>query len=609
MPTAADIAAKMITALKASEPDLDSSVGTPLRKIFDAVSESIAESYTDQHLIQYTYDIDSKTGGDLDDFVQLFGLARIPPQRASGVVTFSRPNDTNAAATAVVLAPGTQVVALTSPQVYVQTMVSAIMNPGQVTVDVPAQAVVAGVAGNVAAGQLSTIVKIQGTVNGSNNVAAFIGGTAQESDDDLRARFKATVFRSLAGTSAMYQAVTLEVPTDPTTPLSPAVSQVNVIGSSKRWREQIQVISGVATTSLVGAAYIFADNVFCGTDIDAGTMLSLGSDFSFTPSNPTNRTDATAVLASLGSTMPDGLYDLDYEYVPQASRNDPGNTRFNYGGTNNRIDLWVNGQVIETATQSLVFKSTKLFSSSTSSVYYNMRFTQENSDTVPNPLVGNVFIPLALGPIISVPSVLSVGGTTYTAGIDYWITHQSDCFGYGPSSLYGLVWNSSHKPTDGTVFSLTYNYNKVARMVQDAISQWRLVGTDAQVHCGKPIPLRFNLAIMYDRRYDSTAVNTSIDAALSAFLNGLGFDAPVQVSDILQMIHNVPGVDNVRFLNSTDDGTAYAISRMSSYQVNTQLSVYSTAGRARDIQFGDDQYPVYHSSRIVQKAANSFGTI
>jgi uncharacterized phage protein gp47/JayE len=607
LPTASEIAARMVTALKATEPDLDSSVGTPLRKIFDAVAESIAEAYTDQHLIQYTYDIDSKTGGDLDDFVALFGFARIPAQRAQGIVTFSRANDSNATQTALVIPPGTQVVALTSPPVYVQTTVSAVLNPAQTSVDVPVQAVVAGTAGNVAAGLLTSLVSVTGTLRAANNVNALSGGTAQESDDALRARFRQTVFRSLAGTLAMYQAVALEVPRDPSTPLSPAVTQVNVLGSSKRWREQVQVVSGTAVTSLVGAAYIFADNVFCGTNIDGGSMLSLGADYTFTPSNPTNRTDATATLASLGASMPDGFYDLDFEYVPQASRNDPGNTRFGQGGINNRIDIWCNGQVSASATQSIVFSTAKVFSATSTSPYYTGRFARDRNDGAPNPSAGDVFIPLAFGPIVSLPATISAGAVTYTLGVDYWPVHQSDGFGYGPTSLFGLAWRTANKPANGTVFSLTYVYNKVARLVEDAITQWRLVGTDARAHCGRAIPLRFHLAVMYDRRYDPAAVKTEVDSTLAAFLAGLGFDAPLQVSDVLQVVHNVPGVDNVRFLTSADDSVNFAMAKMSSYQTNTQLSVFATSGRARDIQFADDEYPVFHSTRIVQKASNSFG--
>lgn len=597
----------MMLALRASEPDLDTSIGTPLRKILDAVSESIAEAYTDQHLINYVYDIDSKTGGELDQFVELFGFARLPAQRAQGVVTFTRPENIYSEQTAALIPPGTQVMALTNPPVYHQTTVSAVLDPGQLTVDVPVQAVSAGTAGNVAAGLLNTLIKISGTINAVTNAAATTGGSSQESDEQLRTRFKSTVFRSLAGTEAMYRAVALEIPQDPALPGTRAVSQVNVIGSVKRHREQVQLVGGAASTTLTGMAYIFADNVFCGSDIDAGTMLTSGLHYTFTPSNPSDGvTDASASLTSLNSQMPDGLYDLDFEYVPQASRNDPGNTRFNNGGINNRIDVWANGQVLDTATQSVVFTTGKLFNTTPSSLYYRNRFRQ-GSDSAPIPLSGDVFIPLAFGPIVTIPDIITVSGTDYAEGTDYWIVYQDDCFGHAASSLYGLAWNVSHKPADNAVFSLTYTYNKIARLLQDGIDQWRLVGTDAKAHCGKRVPLRFNLAIMYDRRFDSAAVKTDIDTALSAFLDSLGFEAALQVSDVLQVIHNVAGVDNVRFLTSTDDTTFYAVGRMSLFTANLQVARYASSGRVVDIQFPGNEYPVFHSTRIVQKASNSFG--
>jgi uncharacterized phage protein gp47/JayE len=230
MPSSGEIVTRMITALRASEPDLDTSIGTPLRKILDAVGESIAEAYVDEHLITYAYDIDSKVEGDLDDFVALFGFARIPAQRSQGVVTFSRPHDDVANQTALVIPPGTQVAALTNPLVYVQTTTSAVLNPGQYSAEIPVQAMLAGPQGNVAAGLVTQLIS-PGGISSAVNVNPLSGGSAQESDEELRARFKATVFRSLAGTQAMYDGVAREIPQDPSLPESRAISRVNVIGS------------------------------------------------------------------------------------------------------------------------------------------------------------------------------------------------------------------------------------------------------------------------------------------------------------------------------------------------------------------------------------------
>jgi uncharacterized phage protein gp47/JayE len=604
MTTTGDVVAKMVTALNAAEPDLDVSVGTVARKILDAVGESIAEAFADSHLIQYQYDIDSKVGGDLDDFCALFGITRIPAQRAQGVVTFTRPNDQFAATTAMVIAPGTQVVAQTNPIVYVQTAISSVMNVGQLTVDVPVQAVVAGPGGNVAAGMLATVATAVSGIASVLNAAPMSGGSAQESDADLRVRFRATVFRSLAGTQSMYQAIALATPQDPTMPLTRAVTQVNVLGATKRYREQIQVVAGTATSTVVRAAYIFAENVYCGADIDGGSLLIQGTNFTFTPSNPTNGSDATAVLSAL-TGMPDGLYDLDFEYVTQASRNDPANTRFAKGGVNNRIDVWLNGTIADVATQSVVFSNARVFSNTVSDPYYRNAFAQSSAGT-PNPPAGNYFIPLAFGPITSVPTTLVIAGTTYTLGSDYWITQREDAFGMSPFSLYGLSWQTTRVPPNGSAFSLTYNYNRIARDVQENINQWRLVGTDAQAHCGIRRMIKFHFAIVYDRQYDSSAVNTNIDIALSALCSSLGFAASLQVSDVIQTVHNVPGVDNVRFLTSADDAVSYAMASMSPWAANTQLSLYASGGRAVDATFGNSQYPVYHSSRIIAKAPNTF---
>lgn len=605
MPSTGDIVSNMVAALRASEPDLDTSIGTPIRKILDAVGESIAEAYADQHLITYQYDIDSKAGGDLDDFCALFGITRIPAQRAQGVVTFSRPNDSFAATTAAIIPPGTQVLAQTNPVVYAQTTVGGVLNPGQLSTDVPVQAVTAGPQGNLAAGLLTTIATAVSGVTKCANSEPLTNGSAQESDEKLRARFRATVFRSLAGTQAMYTAVAQSVPQDPSTPNTFAVSATNVLGSSKRYREQIQIVSGTATSTVPDAAYIYAENVYCGPDLDAGNFLTLGSNFSFSPNNPTNRSNATATITAVAG-MPDGIYDLDFEYVPQASRNDPANTRFGTGPVNNRVDVYVNGIIIESATQSVVFSNALTFNNTTpGSQYYNAYYEVSNP-TLAHPTNGYIFIPLAFAPLSGLPLTISIAGTTYTYATDYWMVWRNDAFGWTANSPSGLLWQTTRVPPNGSTFSLTYSYNKVARNVQDAVDQWRLVGTDVKVHAGKRVGLKFNFAIVYDRRYDPTAVKTAIDVALADFVGNLSFNNTLQVSDVLQLVHNVPGVDNVRFLTSTDDAVSYAIARISLYDGVTLNQIYASGGRAIDITFADDEVPVFYTSRVIQKAPNTF---
>jgi uncharacterized phage protein gp47/JayE len=608
MTSSADISANITSALQASEPDLDTSIGTPIRKIIDAIAEQIAEAYVDSNLVTYQYDIDSKSGGDLDTFCALFGITRIPAQRAQGVVTFTRPNDQYAATTICVVASGTQVVAFTNPYIYAQTTLAASLGVGQTSIDIPVQAVVAGSAGNVAAGLLTTIASSVSGVTTCINSEPLTGGSDAETDVALRARFKQTVFRSLAGTSAMYTAVAQTVPVSPSTPTSYAVSSVNVLGSSKRYREQIQMTSGTASSTVTNAAYIYSDNVYCGPDIDAGDFLVAGTDYIFTPTNPTNRSNATVTITSGSSNMPDGLYDLDFEYVPQASRNDPGATRFGSGGINNRIDVWCDGTIPNVATQSVVFENALTFSGSSSSAYYNGFFSSSNS-SLSTPPSSAIFIPLVYGPITSLPLTLNIGSTVYNYGSDYWIVSRNDCFGGAPNSTSGIVWttNGSRIPANGTAFSIQYNYNSVAYSVAQATQQWRLVGTDTWIHAGIPVPIQFNLAIVYNRSFDPTAVNTSINTALATLLNGLGFDAELTAASVINAVTNVPGVSNARFLTSTDNPTTYAMQQMSVWTSGLIIQTYANgSGRAQDVFFADNQYPTFYGANLVQRANNSF---
>src|SRR5690606_40314759 len=108
-------------------------------------------------------------------------------------------------------------------------------------------------------------------------------------------------------------------------------------------------------------------------------------------------------------------------------------------------------------------------------------------------------------------------------------------------------------PANDTVSSLDYTFNSVPHAGQQEIDRWRLVGTDAMAHHAKSIFLKFNIALIYDFNVDQNVVNTAINTALADYLSNLGLATVVQASDVLQTIHNVPGVDAVRFLHAGDD--------------------------------------------------------
>jgi hypothetical protein len=391
----------------------------------------------------------------------------------------------------------------------------------------------------------------------------------------------------------------------------------NVVTATKLVREQIQVASGTATSTVNDAKYVFGTPVSFGTDIDNGVVFVAGHDYTFTPTLP------PTVTVTNSTAIPNGtIADLEYQYTPTASRSNPST------GIVNRIDVWCAGSRAVSAQQSMIFQNTKTFGSS---AYPLANYVRPDGS---HPANGNIFLPLAFGPILTVSPTIVVGSTTYglatttnplgtvTGGVTYayQIVHDNTTFGWTSSSNFGLEWNAANVPANNSVFTVgsdgAYTYNEVPLSVQREIDSWRLAGTDVQAHQAASVRLRFSLAVMYDRISYPPQVNQSMDAALSGWLNGLGLNSVVQVSDVLQVLHGVPGVDNVRFLNGSD-WPGWTSGTTNSYQVGIQqlsstgtvISSYvDSTGRPKDVFFTDSQVPQFGASLYQQKAQNSFGS-
>jgi hypothetical protein len=605
--TQADIFSQLKAALAASMPEMDTSIGTPMAKIMDSLAATIADAYVENQLQTYTYDIDSKTGADLDGFCQLFGIARLPAKRSSGTVTFTRGSSNT---DAIVFIPiNLQVTSSTETPIIFQTVTGATMNVGVLSTTVPIQAVNAGPAGNIGPNLITNLSSPVQGVAAITNVSATSGGLDQETDTALRARWKATVFRNMAGTQDMFLGIALN---------DADCFAANVVTATKPVREQIQVASGAATSTVNDAKYVFGTPVSFGTDIDNGVIFVGGHDYTF------NATIPPTITVNNSGAIPNGtIADLEYQYTPVSSRSDPST------GIVNRIDVWCAGSRAVSAQQSMVFKNTKLFAGSGT---YNLTNFVRPDGT--HPVSGNVFIPLAFGPVLTVSPTILIGPTTYglatvanplgtvTGGVTYayQIVHDNTASGWTPQSMFGLEWNAANLPANNAVFTVgsdgAYTYNQVPTSIQREIDSWRLAGTDALAHQAQTVLLRFSLAVMYDRISYPPQVNQAMDAALSGWLNSLGINSQLQVSDAIKVLHGVPGVDNVRFLNGSD-WPGFTFGGANSYQVGiqqlsstgaVQTSYVDSSGRPHDVLFTDSQVPQFGASLYQQKAQNSFGS-
>lgn len=138
-------------------------------------------------------------GEYLDLHAALRGVERKNAAPAHGSIRFSVPT---AADTDRTIPAGT--VCMTVGLVRFETTQDAVLQQGQLFVDVPAQALEPGCAGNAAAGSILSMAVAPPGVAACSNPAAFSGGVDPEDDESLRARVLATFRRLANGANAAY---------------------------------------------------------------------------------------------------------------------------------------------------------------------------------------------------------------------------------------------------------------------------------------------------------------------------------------------------------------------------------------------------------------------
>lgn len=582
MASQSEILARLRDALTLSDPEWDVSVGTPEYKILEAVSSEIATVYNDGMLNNYHLDVDLKAGTDLDDFVQLFGMYRLLSKRAVGTVTFQRgvaaDQDYNIASGVQVVKPATSV----SPAIYFQTITSATIPRGQTEVEVPIEAAVGGTSGNVVAGAITAMATQVGGATSVVNQSPLTGGRDPESDTDLRIRWKTTVFRNLAGTISQFQAIALD---------DPSVTRATVIGPQNRYTEQLQIPAGsppVIISQVIDSKYTFppgGEFIGYGLNQEDQNIALRGSDYTYLQTVPFSAQILDTTNYTVGSIL-----NVEHEYTPKASRNDPAN------GVTHKVDIFVSGQESTEALEEVTMNRSLLFSGTGALGRENWR----RVDDTTQPTVGNFFMRLQRAPVLSLPPSITIGTTTYFLNTHYWFVRDIGSNRGSTLAQDGIEWLSSNSPTNNQNVIVTYRYNNVISRLNEQIRSIGLVGQDTLVHQSTPVNLRFHLAVVYNTGVQTSSVDNQIDIAVTNWLEGKGFKDNVQISDLIDTVKNVEGVDNVRLVKSTEDSSNYGI---------VELAWNTTTVKTRhtgDIYLQSDQVPVNIDTVIVPKAQNTF---
>lgn len=135
----------------------------------------------------------------LDYHAQMRGISRVQGTCAVGTLRFQAPADP---ASELVIPAGT--VCMTQEEVRFQTVADALLEPGTLFVDVPAQSLEEGSGGNVVAGAVCIMTACPVGITACTNPAAFSGGSDPEEDESLRARILESYQRLPNGANAAY---------------------------------------------------------------------------------------------------------------------------------------------------------------------------------------------------------------------------------------------------------------------------------------------------------------------------------------------------------------------------------------------------------------------
>jgi uncharacterized phage protein gp47/JayE len=613
--TQSQLSLQMLAQLRRLDPSVSAEVGTPERKIIDTVAQSLSDSQVDLSALQQGLDIDSKYGDGLDRFLALFGFARQKAAYATGFVTFERVTPSTVD---IVIPANSQVrVSIETPndptqQATFYTTVSVTLTAGQTAIAAPIRAAVAGSASNVAANTITEFVgsPILGITSVTNETATR-GGINREDDAELKVRFKNTVFRNLAGTKDQYLALAvstqyslkanvigpqsywreyMQVP-----PVDDA-SAYNVDGAGGA--ESGFGNAGEYSTTMVSLPYAkgiwtnipnFVSNGSQGVntwfyrpDVDfvmnvsdssrlkgdaarlyAVSLADLPSNYPYRPTF-TFYNVYTGANADVQAIRPNDVVLCEFAYMSDASRNDLARN------ITNAVDVYVDGGNDQFATNVLTAPTNStLFVDNPLSKYHYENY-RRSGEPAHRPIKGNYFMPLMWEPVTSLPDQIIVGDNTYLKDTHYWLIKDVSELRGSVRARNGIEWSATVKGNStGTARLITewtgvnfapieiesYSFDRNIVDLQAALETSKQVTTDVLAHKATNRYFKFDVVVMYSPGALKNEVNQSIHDAVDVYLKSQYFGALIQLSDVLQIIHGVDGVDNVRW-SSDFTGTA-----------------------------------------------------
>ena len=586
--------------LKGTASGLSLELGTPERKIVDAVAEAVSECYIDQYIVGSLLDVEAKGGLELEQFLGIFGYGRLQGRRATGEIRLEM---SVANAQDTVIAAGSAFYTKTStpgsgnPMFYAATQ-SVVLPAGNTVVYVPVECTVPGTAGNLPPDTVTYMGAVIGAAS-ATNLTEMSGGTDVETDDQMRQRFKDTFLRSVAGTEDFYLALALQ---------NKNVSKAVVFGPITTYRTQIAApsssvtLSSVLETSDVKYVWDRGEAVFKNLGQSDEVFYTRGNDYSLsTGASP------TFTRVNTGTIVQDAIVDLEFQYTTKSSRNLPAS------GITNTVDVFVNGSDPFVITERTVVSSTT-FSATSSLWNWTGNFMRVGAPPAyaGPPAATSRVMRLGSAPVLAFPETMSIRNgngsisITYTRNTHYYLVRGTTLEAGSQREVAAIEW-LGNGPDTGTGVTCTYTYNRVPEVLNAVMRKQKQITTDVLVHQADYVYLKINLSVEYDRGYIVSQVNNAIEERLQAYMSGIGYGAWIEFSDLSLQVHQVRGVDNVWVTTQSEPETGYGVvlyDEAADFASGTPIAATSAFPNPKvtDFKLADNQLPVLLTPTINRRA-------
>lgn len=295
-----------------------------------------------------------------------------------------------------------------------------------------------------------------------------------------------------------------------------------------------------------------------------------------TSKNQPNVTFTNVYLGSeeaIKALAPNDVVLFEYAYTSSASRNSI------LHNVTNAVDVYIDGtneQATSTIFTAPLAGNSQAFVDDPTSRYYYENYRRDGNPTK-RPLEGNILTTLFSQPVLGVPAQINIGTDKYYRGVHYWLAHDVSGYSGTIRARDGIEWSATIPadkggPEEGvptpvkpepeytgkkfselespiTIEIEPYFYDQNIEDLQAALEASRQITTDVLAHKARVRFFKLDITVVYSPQATPSTVNNEIREAIATFFADQFFGSVIRLSDLLAQIHNVAGVQNVRWSN------------------------------------------------------------